>query len=151
MGKKLLLLLLVFVFVLGGCRQETTSTPSTSSNLEDRIQRVENGLEIMYATGQPSQGKAMQLTERMEHYGVPGVGIAVIENFEIDWAKGYGVHVAGGDDPVTADSLFNAGSITKMFSADGALTLVEGGLIDLDQDMNEMLDSWQVPEKHIHR
>jgi hypothetical protein len=31
----------------------------------------------------------------MEPYGVPGVGIAVINDYQIEWAKGYGVLQAG--------------------------------------------------------
>jgi CubicO group peptidase (beta-lactamase class C family) len=146
---KLFLPITLLSFLLSSCGQETPPTPSTSTNLDDRIERVENGLEIMYVTGRPSQGKDLNLFDRMDHYDVPGVGIAVIEDFEIDWAKGYGFHAAGGDIPVTEDSLFNAGSITKMFSAAAALKLVDAGGLDLDQDVNEMLISWQVPENEF--
>jgi CubicO group peptidase (beta-lactamase class C family) len=149
MGNKLILTIIVIAFLISGCRQETSHTLPTSTNLEDRIERVENGLEIMYANGRSSQGKELNIFDRMDHYNVPGVGIAVIEDFEIDWAKGYGFHAAGGDIPVTEDSLFNAGSITKMFSAAAALKLVKNGKLDLDQDVNEMLISWQVPENEF--
>jgi CubicO group peptidase (beta-lactamase class C family) len=86
------------------------------------------------------------LAERMEHYGVPGLSIAVIEDCRLVWAKGYGLLEAGGDTPVTPDSLFHAGSIAKPVSAAAALVLVEQGLLDLDQDVNDTLASWQVPE-----
>lgn len=149
MANKLLYSVLVLAFLLCSCGEDPKSTPPSSSSTEDRIQRVENGLEIMYATGRPSQGKELQLAERMQHYDVPGVGIAVIEDFEVVWAKGYGVHRADGDDPVTGETLFNAGSISKMFAATSALTLVEAGLLDLDQNVNETLVSWQVPENQF--
>lgn len=149
MDNKVLLSIIGIALLISGCRQETSHTLPTSTNLEDRIERVENGLEIMYANGRPSQGKGLNLFDRMHHYNVPGVGIAVIEDFEIDWAKGYGFHATGGDTPVTEDSLFNAGSITKMFSAAAALKLVEDGKLDLDQDVNEVLVSWQVPENEF--
>jgi CubicO group peptidase (beta-lactamase class C family) len=41
-----------------------------------------------------------RLTERMRFYRVPGVGIAVIDGFEIAWAHGYGTIRAGGEEPV---------------------------------------------------
>lgn len=149
MGKKLLLIMFVTATLLSACRNGMNSTQTASNNLEERIKRVENGLELMYATGRPSKGKDMSLGDRMDHYNVSGVGIAVIDDFEIAWAKGYGLRKAGGNDPVTSKTLFNAGSISKMFSAAGALTLVEAGELDLDQDVNEVLDSWQVPENEF--
>jgi hypothetical protein len=36
----------------------------------------------------------------MDNYGVPGVGIAVIDDYQLEWAKGYRVLEAGGDEPV---------------------------------------------------
>jgi CubicO group peptidase (beta-lactamase class C family) len=82
----------------------------------------------------------------MDHYGVPGVSIAVINDYQLEWAKGYGVLEAGGSDRVTPDSLFHAGSVAKPVSAAAVLALVEQGLLDLDQDVNDKLVSWHVPE-----
>jgi len=42
-------------------------------------------------------GEKLMLTERMEYYKVPGVSIAIINDFKIEWAKGYGVLEAGGN------------------------------------------------------
>jgi CubicO group peptidase (beta-lactamase class C family) len=149
MGKISLSTIFVLSVLLSSCRPQSAAPQSTSYESEDRVERVENGLEIMYTTGRPSQGKSLQLSERMAHYDVPGVSVAVIDDFEIDWIKSYGVSMAGGDDPVTAGSLFNAGSISKMFLAAGALTLVEAGILDRDQDVNQALVSWQVPENEL--
>jgi CubicO group peptidase (beta-lactamase class C family) len=41
------------------------------------------------------------ILERMNHYKVPGVSAAVIENFKIAWAKGYRVADAETKAPVT--------------------------------------------------
>ena len=35
--------------------------------------------------------QALTLQDRMEHYGVPGVGVAVINDFKIAWHKIYGL------------------------------------------------------------
>ena len=35
--------------------------------------------------------KRWTIEERMEHYGIPGVSIAVISNHEVVWSKAYGV------------------------------------------------------------
>ena len=135
--------------LLGGCGQPV-ATPTTEADpsgpVQERIQGVENGLIAVTAEGGLELGNPKTLAERMEHYGVPGVSIAVINDYQLDWAKGYGVLEAGGDERVTPDSLFNAGSIAKPVSAAAALALVERGLLDLDQDVNDKLVSWQVPD-----
>lgn len=77
---------------------------------------------------------------------VPGVSIAVISNGEIEWACGFGVTEAGGDQPITPETLYQAASISKTISAVGALTLVQEGRIALDTNVNEYLTSWHVPE-----
>jgi CubicO group peptidase (beta-lactamase class C family) len=113
--------------------------------VQERIRRVENGLIPLTAEGDFDWGNRGTLDERMRHYGVPAVSIAVINNNQLEWSKGYGVLEAGGDERVTLESLFNAGSIAKPLSAAVALALVEQGLLSLDQDVNDMLVSWQLP------
>jgi CubicO group peptidase (beta-lactamase class C family) len=140
---------LAFVLLLGGCGQSPATpagAPILSGPVQKRIQRVENGLIAITPDHDLELGDPKTLAERMDYYGVPGVGIAVIDDYQLEWAKGYGVLEAGGDEPVTADSLFHAGSVAKPVSAAAALVLVERGLLDLDEDVNNKLVSWLVPE-----
>jgi len=106
----------------------------------DRIAAVENGLSGSFT-----------LEERMTHHGVPGVSIAVIENFELEWSKGYGVRDAVMGGTVDETTLFQAASISKSFTAAVALALVEDGILSLDRDVNEQLTSWRVPENSLTR
>jgi len=115
-------------------------------SLEERIARVENSLVLMDANGNPQWGEMATLVERMGDYQTPGVSIAVIDDYKLDWAKGYGVLEVGKADPVTAQTLFHAGSVAKSLSAAATLILVEQGLLDLDEDVNNGLVSWKVPE-----
>jgi CubicO group peptidase (beta-lactamase class C family) len=75
---------------------------------------------------------------------VPGVSIAVIHNGAIEWAQGFGVAQLGGA-PVTTETLFQAGSISKPVAAMAALHLVEQGRLSLDSDVNQALTSWKIP------
>jgi CubicO group peptidase (beta-lactamase class C family) len=112
-----------------------------------RIQRIEHGLipePGIVIKGQTPQ--RMTLSERMELYKVPGVSIAVINDFKIEWAKGYGVKETGRNDPVTTETLFQAASISKPVAAFAALYFVEQGRLSLDEDVNRRLVSWKVPE-----
>ncbi len=114
-------------------------------NQDERIAQVENTLVPMSAEAQPQWGSKATLAERMAHYQAPGVSVAVMDEYSLDWAKGYGVCVAGGSEPVTAQTLFHAGSVAKSLAA-ATLTLVEQGLLNLDDDVNAQLVSWRVPE-----
>lgn len=117
----------------------------------ERTARVENGLVLLDAKGQPQWGSTSTLADRMEYYRAPGVNIAVIDAYQLDWVKGFGVRIAGGDEPVTTQTLFHAGSVAKSISAAATLTLVEGGLLNLDEDVNNGLVSWRVPENEYTR
>src|SRR5688572_6564828 len=114
---------------------------------DGRIQRIENGL----LPGAVIAGEAatMNLAERMAHYKVPGVSIAVIDEGEIAWAKGYGVLDAHGTRPVTTDTRFQAASISKPVAAMAALALVQQGRLSLDEDVNRTLTSWHVPHNEF--
>jgi len=85
----------------------------------------------------------VSLTQRMAELHVPGVSVALIHNGVIEWAQGFGVQQVGGK-PVTAETLFQAGSISKPVAAMAALHLVQLGKLGLDTDVNTELTSWKV-------
>jgi len=120
----------------------------TSDELKGRINRVENGLlKAVLIKGQPVE--KMSLAGRMEHHEVPAVSIAVINDYKIQWARGYGVVEADGTEPVTPETLFQAASISKPVAAMAALHMVQQGLLDLDEDVNNKLVSWKLPENEF--
>jgi CubicO group peptidase (beta-lactamase class C family) len=81
----------------------------------------------------------------MKEHQLPGMSVAVVRNFRLEWAKGYGVTEIGGTRPVTSRTLFLVGSISKPVTALGALALVDMGRLSLDEDVNDKLRSWHVP------
>jgi CubicO group peptidase (beta-lactamase class C family) len=129
--------LLGLIVFLGFGARHTYRSPSTLAVLahaadpseeapaiKERIQRVENGLLPPLIRGQTTP---MNLAERMRFYRTPGVGIAVINNGVLEWARGYGVRQAGGSEPVTAETLFPAGFITQPVTAMAVMGLVQEG------------------------
>jgi len=154
----LLFLSLLFLFNFGGT-SNCVSLPSTTKSEEtvintsqnesfdigQRIERVENGLLLpIVVKGQSSE--PMKLVDRMRFFSTPGVSVAVINNGRIEWARGYGVREAGNREPVTTETLFQAGSISKPVTAIAALRLAQQGRLSLDEDVNQKLVSWKVPE-----
>ncbi|HUV14623.1 MAG TPA: serine hydrolase domain-containing protein [Acidobacteriota bacterium] len=89
------------------------------------------------------------LAESMEANKVPGVSITVIDDYEIEWARGFGVLSVDGNKKVTPETLFPASSISKGVTSAIALTLVEQGLLDLAENVNERLTSWRIPENEF--
>ena len=84
------------------------------------------------------------LRDRITADRVLGISIAVIHNGEIEWAQGFGVAQLDGA-PVTAETLFQSGSISKPVAAMAALRLVQEGKLSLDTDVNQALTSWKIP------
>jgi len=86
------------------------------------------------------------ILDRMDFYKVPGVSIAIVENGKIKWAKGYGDANTETGTKVDANTLFQAGSISKPLAALSALKLVENDSLELNKDVNYYLKNWQIPE-----
>lgn len=111
----------------------------------ERQRAVEAGLtHAIRVTGRSPV--TMALRDRMEHYRCPGVSIAVVRDGAIDWANGFGEADAERHVLTTAETRFQCASISKPVTAMTALRLVEEGRLDLDEDVNEKLTSWRVPD-----
>ena len=120
-------------------------TPACTK-VDPRIAQVESGL-LPYAAER--LGVPASITDRMREYGVPGLSIAVIDQGRVAWAKGYGVADTSTGKPVTPTTIFQAASISKPISALGALLLVQDGVLKLDENVNEQLTSWKVPDSEL--
>lgn len=131
--------LIIFIFALPvfNTRGQTT---------KQNIHRFENGL-IPYVpvAGFPS----WNIYQRMKYYNVKGVSIAVIKNFKIEWAKGYGLADTLKKTPVTTRTMFSAGSVSKLLAATIAMKLVENGKLKLDSPINKYMQSWKISDNEL--
>ncbi len=89
------------------------------------------------------------LAERMAKLEVPGVSIAVYDDYLLVWAGAYGVVDAETKEPVTEYTLFQAGSISKSVNALAVLTTAADRSFDLDAPINTYLASWKLPENDL--
>ena len=121
---------------------------ATPDSQVERIRRIETGFAPLTLT-KDAPPLPLDLYKLMELYRVPGLSVAVIDNYKIVWTKSYGVTESGGTTPVTTKTLFQAGSISKPVAATGALCLVEQGRLSLDDDVNKKLNTWKVPENEF--
>ena len=139
-------LALVLALSAGGAYGQTGHPALSQFDVAEvaRIERFEAAFRPAWQVrGQPAVRWTLQ--QRMAHWQVPGVSVAVIRNGRLAWARGYGVLQAGGNEPVTPDTVFSVGSVSKVGAASTVLRLVQAGRLDLDRDVNSYLKTWQLP------
>jgi CubicO group peptidase (beta-lactamase class C family) len=118
------------------------------TDVDAKVEKIVNGLlPAAVIKGQPVP--RMTLAERMKYYNIPEVSIAFFKNGRVDWARGYGLADKTINKRVTADTLFQAASISKSVTAFAALRLVQQGKLSLDEDVNLKLVSWKVPDNEF--
>jgi CubicO group peptidase (beta-lactamase class C family) len=81
----------------------------------------------------------------MSQLATPGVSVAVIDDFEVAWSRGFGKPAAEANEAVAPTTLFQVGSISKPVFALAVMRLVEARRLDLDVDVDRYLASWRVP------
>lgn len=137
--RKLFVVFILFLLI-------TVTSNFAADTIQSNIKKVENGLLPRI----PVKNKfKWNIYERMKHYRVPGVSVAVINNYRIEWAKGYGVLDIDTNEPVTETSLFQAASISKPVTAMAALRKVQEGKLSLYEDINNKLVTWKLPDDDI--
>ena len=94
----------------------------------------------------PIYNERKTIIEKMDEDNIPGFCMAVINNFEIEWVKAFGTINIDTKEPVTTNTMFQAASISKSLVATVVLNLVEKGLLNLDEPVNNKLKDWQIPD-----
>lgn len=112
-----------------------------SKEVQEKIKKFESNLGLWVQIG----NRQFTLADRMRSNHVNGVSIALIKDYKIEWAKGYGWADSAEQRPVTINTLFQAGSISKSLNGVGILRLVQEGKLNLDSDINIYLKSWKFP------
>jgi CubicO group peptidase (beta-lactamase class C family) len=131
----------ISLLVLLSCRANAPTTEAA-----DAIAKVEQGL----FAGAPVVGRPGEtLEKRMTELDVPAVSIAVIQDFEVLWARAYGVADRSTGQEADTETLFQAASISKPVTALAVHRLVEAGQLSLDVPINDYLSSWTLPENEL--
>lgn len=85
---------------------------------------------------------------------VPGAAVAVIQKGRVVKLKGYGLASVEFEVPVTVDTVFEIGSVSKQMTAAAILLLVEDGKVKLDEKISAYLpgtpETWKdVTVRHL--
>lgn len=136
---KKLLLSLIFISSIGVISYSQTNNTLKLDTLQQKIEKVENSLSPLVL----KKGESLwSLQEQMQKYNVSGLSIAVISNYKIEWAKGYGKTGSTESPKVTERTVFQAASMSKFVNAIALMKLKELNNINLDEDINNYLTSW---------
>ncbi|MEO9599984.1 serine hydrolase domain-containing protein [Parasphingorhabdus sp.] len=135
-------------FLSQSAQAEKSAPAPVSAKHAERIELIEAGLRPTYGV-RDGEKEQWTLAERMRHYDVPGVSIAVAIDGKLVWAKAYGVLDKNSGKEVDSDTLFQAASLSKPIASLAGLALVQDGLLSLDKPANEFLTSWQIPDNEF--
>ena len=116
--------------------------PVSAQTINEKIRAVENNLG---GAVRIQDSSSWNLIDRMKYYRVNGLSVAVINDYKIEWTKGYGWADTAEHRKVTPRTLFQPASVGKSTHALGTMKLVEKGLIDPEKDINEYLVRWKFP------
>jgi CubicO group peptidase (beta-lactamase class C family) len=88
------------------------------------------------------------IQEVLKKSDAPGCSVGVLVNGEI-LSAGFGVANVETGRPVSEDTLFQIGSITKTFTATAAMQLVEAGKLDLEKPVRAYLPDFKVADEAV--
>ena len=136
---------LIILFLLPITVYSQTIDPA----VQQKINAVENSLapSIVFGDTIPK----LNLEKRMKETSIQGLSVAVIRDYKIEWAKGYGWADVEEKRKVTTDTRFQAASISKSINSMGILKLVEMGKLDPEADINNYLTSWKFPYDSVSK
>jgi hypothetical protein len=146
---------IVFVALMRGDRDEALRR---ASQIQNAALGIELAGEVKHSVrGIPPRTLTAELLARidtyvqqtMDRFEIPGAAYAVIQDGRIVHAAGFGVREAGGDAPVTPETMMLAGSVTKPMTTTYMATLVDDGLLRWDQPVVEILPSFAVADPEV--
>ncbi|HEX9512270.1 MAG TPA: serine hydrolase domain-containing protein [Puia sp.] len=137
----------IFLIILSANLKAQSET-NTAKDIKNRISQVEGNLSGWVQT---QDSVKWTLKERMAFYKIKGLSIAVVHNYRVEWAKGYGWADSAEHRPVTTLTLFQAGSISKSLNAVGILKLAQDEQLNLYTDINTYLTNWKFPYDSLSR
>src|SRR5215203_943576 len=101
---------------------------------------------LLQAQAPPAAQRARAMMEELRvQIGSPGLSAAVAVDGKIVWAEGFGLADAENQVPVSPESRFRLGSISKLITVAAAARLVETGKLDLDAPVQRYVPSF--PDK----
>ncbi|MBX9666536.1 MAG: beta-lactamase family protein [Candidatus Obscuribacterales bacterium] len=136
-AKQLVVALLALLQV--GITSVFAQAPDGPANPQSMVQGTAGGIASGDMSSRLSQIDGM-VNQRMTALGVPAYCLVVIKNRQVVFQKPYGFANVDKQIPATNDTVFGLASLTKTFTALTLLSLVDRGLVGLDDPLSKYLD-----------
>lgn len=134
--------LLLLVFGLTTAAAQETAEPQNPAALEEA--EAASGLTTSEDLEAFVDGV---MAAHMATRDIPAATVSVVRDGELFFAKGYGWADREKRIPVDPEkTLFRPGSVSKLFTWTAVMQLVERGKLDLDADVNDYLETFQIPD-----
>ena len=85
----------------------------------------------------------------MKKRDVTGLSIALVDDQGVVWAEGFGYADKAGTVPALPDTVYRAGSISKLFTATAAMQLAERGKMDIDRPLGDYLPGFSIRTRFV--
>ena len=89
------------------------------------------------------------LAAAVRDWDVPGLGVAVVKDGKIIVARGYGVRELGKPGPIDQNTIFDAASLTKSFTAAVIATLVDEKKMSWDDPVRKYIPTLEFPDPYL--
>lgn len=111
------------------------------------------------AWSKPSQEELTTLIKSFDSYvessrkawNVPGLSVALVVDGKEIWSKGYGVRHIGKPEPVTADTIFQIGSISKSFTSTLVALQVDQGKLSWTDRVIDRFPEFRMQDPWVTR
>lgn len=101
-----------------------------------------------YVNYGPTIKKITRLAKaQMKENNVVGLGIALVDGQKVVWQQGFGYADKAGKVAATADTIFEAGSISKPFTATALMQLVEQGKVEIDRPASRYVRGFDIQSR----
>ena len=87
------------------------------------------------------------IKQEMSDADITGLSIALVDDKNIIWAQGFGYADKQADIKTSPDTVYNVGSVSKVFTATAAMQLAEQGMLDIDQPLQKYLPEFSIKSR----
>ena len=135
---------LIVVLLSTACSPVPSSSPTaTSESLPTAVKTQERW------DAEKLEELETYIVQNIELAKIPGMSIAVVQNGEVVYIKGFGVRALGESEPVTPDTLMMIASSTKPLTTLMMATVVDDGLMNWDTPVTTILPSFAVGDPNL--
>lgn len=121
--------------ILAGCSTSIPVSPYAAAPETDRYSQLRQEISASIQKG-------------MRKHKVTGMSVALVDDGKVVWAQGFGYADNVNGRLADANTLYRAGSISKLFTATAIMQLVEQGKVDLDAPIQKYIPELK-PKYHF--